>query len=455
MLTLAMIALSFAPTYAEDVWRFLQVDNVEIISNRSEKQLKDLHREIYYFNRSMELLFGGNYVRTEDPLIGLVVKSEKEMANFSGEENHIISKSLRRFGFEQFVTWHRDAPFHSITHRNLNKQNPPFWYKEGIASLFQSTDVRGNIVRIGKPHDHYVDYQRQAQKPFKVDFADIFGHHDAETINDPIRSIYLRSTAWLFAHYCWFGKHELREKHVALAAFPVITEDIFKQVFGFGFRQLEANLQNYVERMNYRPIEIPIKRLGPLPAANIQIAREAKWTGFHARAYYHSDQIERARELAQAVPAEDPDRLMAAETLWGISRVDKNYDDEARYREEALRLGSVNPHMQMLVVDRQMKDFREAQKEITPEGELPVLPPELASEMLTGLVPALKLHRTHSHAVFLAIHIFDLARAEAPPQIMHIFDIWEPHFKRVSKETDDALQRIRERQAASAVPDRA
>jgi len=86
---------------------------------------------------------------------------------------------------------------------------------------------------------------------------------------------------------------------------------------------------------------------------------------------------------------------------------------------------------------------------------LPVLPPELASEMLTGLVPALKLHRTHSHAVFLAIHIFDLARAEAPPQIMHIFDIWEPHFKRVSKETDDALQRIRERQAASAVPDRA
>ncbi len=98
------LVLSLPLALGAATWRILQVDNIQIVSNRPEKDLRELHREIHYFNRGLAVLFGPQFVDTSEPFIGLLLKGERDMREFLGPD---ARKTVGIFytapGFETFL----------------------------------------------------------------------------------------------------------------------------------------------------------------------------------------------------------------------------------------------------------------------------------------------------------------------------------------------------------------
>lgn len=104
-LVLAVVWLSFtAPAGAEDTWRVLHIDSLELVSNRSERDLESIHRDVYFFNRAMELLFGQKYARSSEPIMGLLVRNERDLREFVGERaDSLLGAYTGVPGFEMFL----------------------------------------------------------------------------------------------------------------------------------------------------------------------------------------------------------------------------------------------------------------------------------------------------------------------------------------------------------------
>lgn len=331
-----------------------------------------------------------------------------------------------------------------MTHRNLNPGNPPLWFNEGIAELFETAKIRRRDIQIGAPNTNWVWYHTKGTRFYKIEWEEFFSvTSDSERYRDPAKSTDFYGMAWLLAHYCWFGKSELREKYLQLSLRPKIDNQVFKEVFGFDLKHMETLLAGYVSSINYRPIQISLDRLGPLPEPDIRLAEPALWKNYHARAYMVGGKAERARDFAASIPQGDAGRAMAVETLWALSASERDQEKMNAYQEEAERLNSTNLMVRTAIVDQRLRAFRNSQEGV----ESPVLPPELAGEMLAELVPALRLYRNNPHAVVLAIHIADLAQAAVPAPLMHIFSVWETSYAESAKGTAAALQRVRARQS--------
>jgi len=456
---LAVVWLSVtASMAAEETWRVLRIDNLELVSNRSQRDLEQIHRDVYYFNRTMEFLFGQKYARSSEPISGLLLRNERDLREFVGDRAAtLLGAYVGVPGFEIFLARGGSGQsevqhtlFHELTHRNLNPGNPPLWFNEGIAELFETAKIRRRDVQIGAPNKNWVWYHTKAIRLYKIGWDEFFSvTSDSERYRNPDKSTDFYGMAWLLAHYCWFGKSELREKYLQLSLRPNVDDQVFEEVFGFGFKHMETLLAGYVSSLNYRPIEISLDRLDALPKPDVRMAEPALWKNYHARAYLVGDNKERARNLATAIPQGDPHRLMAVETLWALSGSEEDEKGRAAYQEEAHQLNSTNPLLRTVLIDQRLKDFRNSH----PEVDQPSLPPELAGEMIAELVPALRLYRKNPHAVALAIQVMDLANAAVPEQLMHIFSVWETSYAESAKETAAALQRIRARQAPVSPPE--
>lgn len=435
-----------------ETWRILRVDNMEIVSNTSERHLKRLHREIFYFNRSMEALFGKKFVNQSEPLLALVLRSEGDLEDFIGERaRHVGGLFLPQPGFEMFIARSgrgssgevHEILFHELTHRHMNPFDLPVWLDEGIAELFETVEVERRVVRIGRASSAWIRYLTGQPRFHTVDFDQFFGMtRDAEHYRDGRKSTDFYAKAWLFAHYCWFGEAALKPALLKLANAPVVNEAVLREHFGYGYDELRSKLSRYARSGRYGMYELELKGVDPLPEPNIEVADPDLWRNFHARAHFLLGNFSEARDLASGIPRDSPLRLMAVETLAGINRADGQVGESQRYLEEANQLGTRNTLLRTLIVGQRLSGIMRNVSTATP-----LLSQETAAELMADLLPSLRLHRKNPLAVRIAISIFDLAEAEVPGQMMEIFEAWEAEHRESAPPVMEALERIRGREA--------
>lgn len=90
--TLLTVLLSLQNASAkEPVWRYMKVDNVEVIADASEKELIELHDEIFYFNRIIEIFLPGTKKPEKEIIKALIVPTRRSLEEILGEQSQILS----------------------------------------------------------------------------------------------------------------------------------------------------------------------------------------------------------------------------------------------------------------------------------------------------------------------------------------------------------------------------
>lgn len=432
---------------AGETWYILNVDNIEICSNASPRQLEQAHRELFYFNRSLELLFQRKLTRMDDPFHVLVLKNEKDMRVYYGENAEDTFGFIKGTpGFEISVV-RADLPkdysiasvlFHELTHNIIAPIDPPLWQNEGLAMVFGTIDAGKKRVRVGLVNDNYIGYTNYATHHHPIGFAEFFKVNPySERYRNREMSLDFYAKAFLFAHYCWFGKPELRAAFLELGQLYQPSEPQFRELMGCDFDEMERRLKDYAKSGRYEFVEMDISKMPPLPPIQIREATQQEVMNFQARLFAVLRKTAQAEERLFLLPDDD---LMVAETRWLVATQSKKYDtDEAM--QKAINLGSTNPMMQAHYAWRLFNEFTEGKD---PSTE-PCLTDEQVGQILQLLRPALRAPGRFNKAVEVLVLVSDAAWLRNPPQIMEMIERWDRGRIGDLKDerTDAALTRVR------------
>jgi len=432
------------PSHGKTTWRYLQVDNVEIVSSLSERDLRRLHREIFYFNRAMEHLFGRTYIASQEPVRALVLRSERQLETYVGKRaSHTVGAYQRRGGLEMLLArdtgrgnFIQQTLFHELTHRHIQPWSPPIWLNEGMAELFETVDIGRNNIEIGRSNEMWINYHNNAPKFHRLDFPDFFAvtNHSAH-YRDSDKNTDFYARAWAIAHYCWFGEPDLKSPYLKLADLETVTETAFEKSFGFDFDELESRLRRYLRSGHYNYIRLSIKDLGPLPENQIREATENEWKAFHARALFLSGKDEDARRELDQLPQ---DNALATELRAVFAMADEDSSQIEEYLEAAVAQGTRNPVLLTAMVGKRFHRWQALHTENA-------LATDEASELVNILQPTLRYRRSQPAAVSLMILVLDAANSIAPENLMKIFDFWDKEHGSRDTAAHEALERIRAR----------
>lgn len=444
-------ALLTGTLLAEDTWYMMEVDNVHICSNAALKELEKVHRELHYFNRSMEILFQRKLSRMEDPFHALILRNKKDMELFYGDRaDDTLGFLVGAPGYEISVV-RADLPreksaaqilYHELTHNNIAPFDPPLWQNEGFAMIFGTVEVGKKKIKVGIVDENLIGYMNYGAHQHPIGFADFFKvHNRSDHYRNRDKSTDYYAKAALFAHYCWFGNPELRGNFLKLGSLYRPSERQFRELMGCDYLTMERNLNDYAQRGRYEYMELFIDKLPPPPPMNIREATPDEVSNYQARVFAVMGKDDAARERLFLLPEDD---LMAAETRW-IMATRKESEDLSKAVEKARELGSTNP---MLQVAYAWLLFEEYTKDKDPAKEV-CLSDEQVGELLQLLGPPLRAPGRFDKSVELLVMISDAAWLRNPPQLMAVIERWDRGRLDSSKdeETEAALARVRVRAA--------
>ncbi|MEZ5497810.1 MAG: hypothetical protein R3E77_00135 [Steroidobacteraceae bacterium] len=274
------LLLLFVPSLlpAAESWYLVDLDDFRIVSNGTSDETRKIAESIHVYRyalgqtqptlvkpapiRPTIFVLTPNYFdrfgTRSRTFMGFVRRGE-----FSADAFIDRSKSVSR----QFVAQHE------LTHFYLHLASDsalPYWYDEGTAELFATTQMLNGKVLVGLPNRlRWESLQIQVWRPMREVFAavrpsngDVWdGYSDA-----------IVAQSWLLMHYATIAQPELlgRLSHLlALEDAGLSVGEALEQVFpGSTFDQLERNLKSYSDRRS-KPY-LTLKSRPPEAAVELQ-----------------------------------------------------------------------------------------------------------------------------------------------------------------------------------------
>jgi tetratricopeptide (TPR) repeat protein len=240
--------------------------------------------------------------------------------------------------------------FHEGTHwlMSVDPARQPAWFAEGIAELFSTFERRGSKVNWGKPiGDHIFQLQRGGTMPlgeFLVQDSAIFDRQDHTG------RFYAQS--WAFVHFLLVSNDPARRALLIkyLNAYrtnsAAATVDI---AFGSTLNDVDRTFKSYLSQPTFAYITKPV-----VPAADPQplaVAPPAEVESALAFFALGGDKPELARQHVAKAMQLDPSLPGPHEVLAYLSKFDNEIDPAATHAEAALRNGSRDADMYLMLGD--------------------------------------------------------------------------------------------------------
>jgi len=243
--------------------------------------------------------------------------------------------------------------FHEYIH-HLNRalaSDPPLWYNEGVAELFSTIEVEKNHAMLGKPLPWHISSLRREtllplEKLFAVDWT-------SPIYNNGKHSGQFYAESWALLHFWHFGNTKLDRRKFELftlylmnepdGAVPSQRRQVFKDLLGFDFPEMEKLLADYVSGGSFSFYEAPLPKIFD--------SKSYEW-----RAVDHDEIRDRLAELSLRVNRSSDARLVMLQAtekspvtprVWEVLGTDAGADGDYDVAEErwqkALDAGSHNP----------------------------------------------------------------------------------------------------------------
>lgn len=340
-----------------DKWIEVRSAQFTVVSDAREK---DARRILDQFER-MRWVFQSLFPKANvDPAEPIVVLAAKDRKIFEGLEpaEYLRRGQMSLGGYflhspdKYYILLRLDAEYehpyatvyHEYTHLQFASASAwmPLWLNEGLAEFMQNTEIHNKDVVLGAPSAEDILYLRtHAMIPlgvlFGVDAGSPYYHEEQKA------SVFY-AESWAATHFLMMedrANHTHRlDDYIALVKRNEDAVTAAEKAFG-DLQQLQRALESYVRAASYRefvmssaaaPIDESRYKVRALTAAQA----EAMKADVLARVRRTSD----ARALLSKALKEDPDNVLAHETMGYLAIREKNDPEALKEYGEAVKLDS-------------------------------------------------------------------------------------------------------------------
>ncbi len=337
-------------------WLQVRSEHFIVATNSSEKQAR---RVADQFER-MRLVFHQQFpklpIDPPAPIIVLALKDEKDFRALEPEA-YLAKGQVKLGGLflhapdKNYILMRLDAQgehpyeiiYHEYTHLLLGKSMEwlPLWLNEGLAEFYQNTDIREKEVLLGEPSAENLQLLRQQTLMplatlFKVDENSPYYHEENKG------SIFY-AESWALTHYLQITDakqrtHKLTD-YADLLAQKTDPVEAAHRTFG-DLQQLQRALESYVRQAAFLVFKVPGAteideskfQVQPLPMSQSEAIR-ADFLAYNQR-------IPDAQALLDQTLKDDPNNVLAHETMGYLAFRAGHLDDAKKWYGEAVQLDS-------------------------------------------------------------------------------------------------------------------
>ena len=385
---------------AKDNWTSVRSQNLQLIGNASEKDIRLVANRLEQFRTVFALLFPALKLNSPAPTTVIVFKSDSSYKPFKvnpnvtgyfqpGEDVNYITLTSEKSSDDQ--------PFRTIFHEyvhllveNTMGATVPLWFNEGLAeyySTFDITDENRKVILGDLVRNHVLYLREKKLLPLRTLFA---VDYKSPYYNEGNKMNIFYAESWMLMHYLLQGESQKRRPQLArfidLAGSKITVDEAFQQAFQISLDAFEKDFKTYVQGAKYMATAVTFEKKLDFDSQ----MQSAPVTEGEAQAYLgdlllHTRRFNDAESHLQQALTLSPELPMAEASL-GMLRVRQGRLADARqYLEKAVAGNSQNYLAHFY--------FAYALSGLTLEGMQVVhsYAPEVAATMRTELKKAIAL----------------------------------------------------------------
>jgi Tfp pilus assembly protein PilF len=353
LLFLALTASASPPTWVE-----VQSPNFTLITDAGDKQGRHVLDQFERMRWIFQTLFPHASVDPASPITVIAVKNKKDFATLEPEA-YLAKGQISLAGLflntqdKNYILLRLDAegeqhPFaiiyHEYTHFQLRKESDwlPLWLNEGLAEFFQNTDIHDKEVQLGEPSFDDLLYLRQNRiiplpTLFKVDATSPYYHEEQKG------SIFY-SESWALTHFLEITDRQNNTHRLSDYASRMSRHEdavtAAQESFG-DLHLLQKALESYIAQSGFKFFRMS-SAAAPIDEASFKVTALTPPQADAIRADFlaYDRRTNDARALLATVLQQDPDNVLAHETMGYLEFAAGNLEAARKWYEQAVKLDS-------------------------------------------------------------------------------------------------------------------
>ncbi len=377
-----LLGSTSAPAIGPEGWRYMEHENVSILSQMSDSITREIFRDVFLFPYMMEAFLGTD-LENNWPIRIIVVNDSQLASELRGIEGELVGGFFVHMpGYDLIVLNHhnfisgndlRDVIYHEYTHRLFNRDNLPPWANEGIAQYFENIEYTDKYINQGKAD--FVAVEMLILLGF-LPWEEFFSAKSVHQEGNEMWTSKFYPQAYILTQYFMteLGP-EMREKYLRFITSDRahdFTEKDFEAHFGWDYKKLTRKIRSHFKKAAFNYFRMPYDVLPEIPERSPRTPTQAEIDTLFAGAFARVDDLNKEpypqRSIQLLSPHLDPgdsDPRPFAEAhmifrRWG------DHEEANKYARLAYERGSKNPG-----VLRQMAMLLNAQMPAYPRAPLP------------------------------------------------------------------------------------
>ena len=358
-IALLLLFLSVLTAFASSPsWVEVQSPHFTLITDAGEKQGRHVLDQFERMRWVFQTLFPHASVDPVSPIIVIAVKNKKDFATLEPEA-YLAKGQISLAGLflntqdKNYILLRLDAegeqhPFaiiyHEYTHFQLRKDSDwlPLWLNEGLAEFFQNTDIHDKEVQLGEPSfDDLFDLRQNRIIPlatlFKVDATSPYYHEEQKG------SIFY-SESWALTHFLEITDRQNDTHRLSDYANRMSHHEdavtAAQESFG-DLHLLQKALESYIAQSGFKFFRIS-SAAAPIDDASFKVTAltPPQTDAIRADLLAYNQRTSDARALLASVLQQDPNNVLAHETMGYLEFAAGNREAARKWYEQAVKLDS-------------------------------------------------------------------------------------------------------------------
>ncbi|MGH9882181.1 MAG: tetratricopeptide repeat protein [Pyrinomonadaceae bacterium] len=401
------------PTQSRDPWRSISTNNLFLVGNAGEEDLRQVAVWLEFFHSAFAQLVSRSVLDSSVPTTVIVFKDDASFLPFKplyqgrpaniagyfvpGQDRNYIALSLERG--ERGGRDPLSTAFHEYVHQHLMNTVPgvPLWLNEGLAEFYGSFVQANGEAVLGAPLTNYIRLLRSQQL---LPLTNLFSiGHDSPHYNEQEKSGIFYAQSWALVHYLMMGDGGRRQQQfkrfLNLAFAGDSTGKAVQDAFGLSLAMLEKDFKEYVRRGEFASQRVAV---GNGPTGYIAMQRMAVSEG-EANFYLgdlllHIDRAVDAEKYFQRAISLDPGFTQTYASLGLLCVRQKRYTEARQYLQRA----TVSPQSYLV---HYLYAYLLSREGVTPSGNITEYSPQNAQAMRDQLRKAIQLAPEFADAYYL------------------------------------------------------
>jgi tetratricopeptide (TPR) repeat protein len=356
---LIAVCLCGAAHAGPDQWIEVRSPHFTVVTDAGEKQGRHIAEQFERMRWLFQTLYPTANVDPAEATIVIAAKNEKVFETM--EPAVYLAKGQMKLGGyyshsqeKNYILLQLDTqyehPFATVYHEYTHLQFAfasawmPVWLNEGLAEFMQNTEIRDKDVLLGEPSADDILYLRQNRLIplsvlFKIDAQSPYYHEEQKG------SVFY-AEAWALTHYLMVLDHNKHTNQIGSYMSRVSGgEDSLaaaEKAFG-DLTQLQKAMERYIYQASYTefvlssaaaPIDESTYKVAPLTQVEIDTRRADVLT--------YVNRESEARALLEPILKEDPNNVLAHETMGTLEFRAGHLEEARKWYGEAVKLDSTD-----------------------------------------------------------------------------------------------------------------